>query len=393
MKRPTKRNPLNHQRPRRASAGLRSVVTLVALLSAATSVRSQTTGIPVDGMVRPLDAYGNVRGIRPDRRALDVYQNEVQRDVLTGYLNVNRRPDQFGRGSPFALPGDLLATALDRYTGAVFLRSLRPRTSSFGGSDRERREAFEQYGGFGDRRANRESDDPSGLLTRRRELILATGLNAPIERAMSRGGAHSLMRWSVGRTPFLEAQQSGLDSLEHQPTDAPVALDDRLASRADLFYAKARQEGWASFRDADYRRAGRYFETASLLDPEDGESRIGEIFSHLSMDGVHTAFTLLQEFDRKEPNLFLYDMNVADQYAEAGTPLRLRLSAQSVAESSGHSIETTALFTFVLWYLDRRDDALRSARSLATRAPDRTFAAWPEKMTAAITARSMRIRD
>jgi hypothetical protein len=43
----------------------------------------------------------------------------------------------------------------------------------------------------------------------------------------------------------------------------------------------------------------------------------------------------------------------------------------------------SAMYIFVLWYLDERDDALRAAESLAKQAPAKAYASWPEKMRAA----------
>ncbi|MDO8632661.1 MAG: hypothetical protein Q7R41_19435, partial [Phycisphaerales bacterium] len=204
---------------------------MTAILFAPTTGWGQTGIDPLEGMLRPVDVYGNAQAFRPERRALDLYQNEVQRQALSGYLNSTRRIGQRGYGAPFALPGDLLSAAVNGYTGAVFLRNAGRRPPAMNGvSDRERRLAYGSYGGFGERRSYYAAGDPTGLFARRRELITATGMNAPVERAMGRSGALPGLGWSVSRTPFLATEGPQLDS-EQTGEKAPKAtLDERLST-------------------------------------------------------------------------------------------------------------------------------------------------------------------
>lgn len=360
---------------------------LAAFLSFPAAGRGQTGIDPVDGVLRPVDIYGNAQAFRPERRALDLYQNDVQRQALSGYLNLNRRTGQRGYGSPFALPGDLLSATVNGFTGAVFLRNAGRRPPAINGiSDRERRLAYGSYGGFGERRSYYAAGDPTGLFARRRDLITATGLNAPVERAMGRSGALPGLRWSVSRTPFL-ANEGPQHHSEQVGEEAPKAtLDERLSTEVNVLHARTQAEAWAFFRDGDYRRAMRSFETAAMLDPQDYESRIGEIFCHLTIGAVRTAFALLLELERRDANPFRHALNVADRYGGIAAAQQVRLTAQGIAESAEQSAEANALHIFVLWYMDRRDDALRAARTLAGRAPGRSYAAWPDKMRAVTAA-------
>ena len=361
-----------------------AVAILAACLSAPVTGRGQTGIDPLDGVLRPADVYGNAQAYRPERRALDLYQNEVQRQALSGYLNFNRRTGQRGYGAPFALPGDLLAATVNGFTGAVFLQNAGRRPPTINGvSDRERRLAFGSYGGFGERRSYYAAGDPTGLFARRRELITATGLNAPVERAMGRSGALRGLAWSVSRTPFLAPEVSQHDAEQAGDNAPQTTLDERLSTEVNVLHARTQAEGWAFFRDGNYRRAMRSFETAAMLDPQDFESRIGEIFCHVTIGAVRTAFVLFVELDRRDPNVFQHAFPVADRYGGVVTAQQVRLTAQGIAESAERSAEANALHIFVLWYMDRRDDALRAARTLAGRASGRLYAAWPDKMRAA----------
>lgn len=368
-----------------------SRVSAAALLAACLSVpatgRGQTGIDPLDGVLRPVDVYGNAQAFRPERRALDLYQNDVQRQALGGYLDFDRRTEQRGYGAPFALPGDLLSATVNSFTGAVFLRNAGRRPPAINGmSERQRRLAYGSYGGFGERMSYYAADDPTGIFARRRELITATGLNAPVERAMGRSGALPGLRWSVSRTPFLATEEPQPDSEQAGDAAPQVTLDERLSTEMKVLHSRTRAEGWAFFRDGDYRRAMRSFETAAMLNPQDYESRIGEIFCHITIGTVRTAFTLLMELERRDANPFRHALNVADRYGGVVGAQQVRLTAQGIAESAEQSAEANALHIFVLWYMDRRDDALRAARTLAGRAPGRLYAAWPDRMRAATAA-------
>ena len=379
-----RRNRPDHFRSLSTAARTVGFMGLLIALGDSAVAQAQTGIDPLNGMLSPMDAYGNVQAFRPERRALDIYQNEYQRQALTSYLNVNRQFGQRGSGLPFALPGDLLSATVNSYTGAMFLQNSARRIPSMAGvSEQERRQAFTRYGGFRDRRNYDRKGDPSGLFARRRQLIMATGLNAPIERAMGRSGGLPGLWYSVSRTPFLELDAAASQAEINEDTDTKVTLDERLSTRADVLHAQSRSEAWSYFQDGDFRRAMRLFETAAMMEPEDYESRIGEFFCHVAIGSVRTAFVLLIELDRRDPNLYAHPLNVLDRFGNVIAAQRVRLSAQDVAESADQPAEANALHIFVLWYMDRRDDALRAARSLAVKAPGRIWGAWPEKMRAA----------
>lgn len=345
---------------------------IVGLLAYTSVLLAQVPDID-ETALSPVDAYGNVQPQLREWRSLGgIYQNEIQRDALLNYRTFGRGPDDRRGYLPFSLPGDAWSVALRAASGT----GADPSVQSVLTPAKQR--AFERYGGFGRRR---QSDDKFGLLTRRYGLIAGSSLNAPVYRAISKGGGLVDVRSSLARTPFLHAEDG--EVAEEAPT-----LDD-LLDRGDVA-ARQRSEGeaWALFREGQYRRAMRAFESAITLAPSDFESRIGELFCYLSVGATRTALALLGELVRRDINPFQHDLRMAERYGNLGDVNLLRIQGRRWADAADQSAETNAIYIFVLWYLDEREDALRAAESLAKRAPAKAYALWPQKMRAARAADS-----
>jgi hypothetical protein len=120
-----------------------------------------------------------------------------------------------------------------------------------------------------------------------------------------------------------------------------------------------------------------------MLEPADSESRVGEVFCHLSLGAMRTATAVLGELLRRDPNPFAYDLNVANRYgADArGAPLEIQVRLQTEAAIGGRS--AGAFYPFVLWYLGQRDEAIRAAELFSRNEPDSIQADWPALMRAA----------
>ena len=322
--------------------------------------------------VSAIDAYGNVQPTLREWRSINVYQNEAQRDALRGYQTFEQLLGKRGGYVPFALPGDVWSVARRAASGTSEAPSVKSALSP------AKQRAFERYGGFGKRQ---HAADRSAVFMRRYGLIAANSLNAPVYRAISKGGGLVDVRASVARTPFLYS-----DVAEAEP-EAPTL--DALLDRGD---AGAQQrvagEAWALFREGKYRRAMRAFESAVTLQPSDAESRIGEVFCYLSVGAGRTALALLGELIRRDVSLFQHDLRLADRYGSVGDVNQLRIQARLSADSAEQSADANALYVFVLWYVGEREDALRAADSLAKRAPAKAYATWPDKMRAARAAES-----
>jgi len=337
-------------------------------------------------MEAPVDVYGNAQAIHPERRSLEIYQNDIQRNMLGGYQTFGRRIGQRGY-EPFALPADqFMRTMKGRVgRGMTLPGGWRQRPSAFGLQETERKSAFSSYGGFGQRRSPYAPGDPEGALARKRSLIAATSSTAPIERSrLSQGGLGSL-RFPIAQTPF-QAPPAAVDG-QSPPDGVPKPDSDSLSrfltSGSEVLHKKAQTEGWKQFEAGDYRAAVRTFESAAMLDENDMESQIGEIFSYVAIGSLQAGSASLKALLRRDLNPFAHDISMNKRFGDAYVAQQVRLSAMGIAESSEQSAERKALAVFVLWYMDGHDDALRAARLLAAQDSNKNFAQWPELMQAA----------
>ena len=345
---------------------------MFALLTSCPVLLAQVPDIK-EAALSPVDAYGNVQPTLREWRSLGgVYQNETQRDVLQNYRTFGRGPDDRRGYMPFTLPGDAWTVALRAASGT----SADPNVSSALTPAKKR--AFERYGGFGRRR---QGDDKYGVLTRRYSLIAGSSLNAPVYRAISKGGGLVDVRSTLTRTPFLNADVGEVEA-------EASTLDDLLVRGDAAARQRAKGEAWALFREGQYRRAMRAFESAITLEPLDFESRIGEVFCYLSVGATRTALALLGELVRRDINPFQHDLRMAERYGNVADVNQLRIQGRRWADVADQTAEANAMYIFVLWYLDEREDALRAAESLAKRAPAKAYASWPEKMRAARSTES-----
>ncbi len=353
-------------------------------LTAFGSLAFGQTGVdPLNGMVAPVDFYGNAQTLHPERRPLDIFQNDVQKKILGGYQTLNRPLNQRGFGAAFALPSDqFMKTMAGRQRpGFALPGTWQQRPGAFGLQYRERKAAFSSYGGFGQRRSPYAPGDAEGLFARKRSLIAATGSTAPIERSkLNRGGLGSI-RFPIAQTPFQAAQPSGPEAAD--PTDGSNnkqiqnSLTRFLTSESQVLHDRAQSEGWKQFEAGDYRAAIRTFESAAMLDENDAVARIATVFSYVTIGSFRAAYFSLNELRRRDENLFAHDVSMQGKFGIGTMAQQVRLTAQGMAEASEQSVEMKALAIFVLWYMDGKDDALRAARSLAGKDANRTFADWP----------------
>ncbi len=324
-----------------------------------------------------IDTYRNVRPTYSARRSVGVFQNEQQRKALRGFQNRGRHVDQRGGFNAFALPGD----RLPRIGAGTARGMLRPVPS--GPLSKAQRSAFAKYGGFGRRSGRAKPGDIVVALTRRQTLIAATSLNAPVHRAFLHGTG-SAMRSAVERTPFLPSETP-------EGTAPPSSLDQWLRSGVDVAHKRVRERAWGWFREGRYQRAARAFETAVSLEPLDAESRIGELFCHLSLRARRTALVVFRELTIRDDNVFLHELtearvrNLTGVFGEAQALRRVRATAKLRSGPSEQNPDVRALHTLALWYLGKYYEAAQAATALARSFPDAAYADWPAKMEAART--------
>ncbi len=300
-----------------------------------------------------------------DRRPVGTFQNPWQQTLSRGYQDFGRRQNQRGVVRPVTLPGDRLRAIRRPPQAAVPGASLR-----FGLSEA----SIRKYGGFR-RTAAQQAHDMPAVFTRREALLAATSFNAPVYRAFSTvGGPPS--KSALEATPFLQRNDP--------PTTGPEPTVERhLRSGVDAAQKRLRQEAWEWFRIGKYHRAARSFETAALLDDDDIESRIGEMFSHLSLDASRTAQVVLYILTRRTENPFLPNLNPLDAYGDPLEAQRVRARIALLATPGTQSPKLRALQAVALWYVGAKEEAHAVAARLARDTGEDVYADWPALMRAA----------
>ncbi len=322
------------------------------------------------GSVGSQDAYGNAQFGLPERRPLGLFQSETEQAQRGTFMSRNRRANRRGGDALFALPGELLGLSTlsllsDAISSSVLLDvSYRQRL------------AFRQYGGFRARAAGTEPDGIATAFGRRRALIEATSLNAPLYRAMARNGSMMGLRSSLARVPFVQRDPGA------EVPEPVTTLYQRLDRRATRSHDATRDEAWLLFSEGNFRQAASAFESALTLDHDDSESRIGEIFCYASTGSIRTAASLMATLNARDDNPFGHDLNIIERYEIPAVAQQLSARAGAWVESieMADNAGLTAMYILILWYIDRRDDALRGATTLARAAEGRPYADWPVKM-------------
>ncbi len=321
------------------------------------------------------DVYGNARPVYLDYRSVGSYRSERERLAFRGFQTLGRRMDRRGGYKQYALPGDVFTRPRGRVPTQRSSLLLVDMWSA------EQRQTFKRYGGFGPRRVNPQAPGIASALERRRALIAATSLNAPVHRAGLTANA------TVGFRPMssrvLLPPTGVVESEAAEPTST---LEQRLRSGADLAHQRVRTSAWDWFRKGEFRRAARGFETAASLEPSDAESRIGELFSHVSIGAMRTALAVLRELNRHDEDPFVHNLNLTDAYGDPAKPQRLRLGLPFRAMGLSANPDARALYVLVLWYLGERDEAIIGATKLAGELSFGSYADWLEKMRAARAA-------
>lgn len=312
-----------------------------------------------------VDGYGNARPIYQDRRSAGVFQNDLQRRVLRSYQEGGRRQNRRGGFQPFILPND-------RYFRNRAQRASGYRAPvQFGRMTQWQQRAFDRFGGATTSESGGGTSSISSLVDRQSALLAATTGTGPLHRALRDGEAAA---------PRLKALQGEL-TLSHRPragsTEPERKLEEWLRAGADSAYERLNADAWQSFRDGHYRRAARAFETLVVMHPDDLASRIGEIFSYVSLGMNKTAGASLTLLLRHDSSPWLAEIDLSDAYGDARELQRIRASVRVMA--AGAAVPDPSAI-IMLWYLGETDEALRLAESLARQRQEAPYADWPVEM-------------
>jgi hypothetical protein len=212
------------------------------------------------------------------------------------------------------------------------------------------------------------------LIERRYALISATGLNSPVYRAMLQPAL------DLGVKPREPA-----GDLTFSPEGAMPGLtfDQRLERGVRLAHERMRAEAWQWFSEDEFRRAARRFESAARLEPEDLESRIGELFCYLSLEAVRTAIAVQRSLQTRNVNPFGAKLNMSERYSDPERARELGVESGLWGQRTGRSADLLALHVLVQWYIGQHDEAVATAASYARDFTNTGYADWPEMARAA----------
>ncbi|MFH1575110.1 MAG: hypothetical protein ABIG68_14100 [Acidobacteriota bacterium] len=209
---------------------------------------------------------------------------------------------------------------------------------------------------------------------------------APVERARVARGLPAAMTTPLS-TGDSVLTPPGQFAFGDSPTMEP--LEDRLRSNVTRLLERTHVDGWAAFREGQYRRAARSFETGVALDSGDAESRVGAVLSYLSLGAMRTAVVTLRQWSARGENPFLSELDLATAFSGSMAARELVLQCQLFAQASQDSSGAAALHPFVLWYVGRQDEALLAAEELADSNRQTVYARWPEWMRNPVKTREL----
>ncbi|MGD2108976.1 MAG: hypothetical protein PVI86_06245 [Phycisphaerae bacterium] len=241
---------------------------------------------------------------------------------------------------------------------------------------RWRQSAMARFGGFDRRYETPQAIGFGALIERRYALMAATAGNAPVYRTMLKPTA------GLGVIPARESE--GTVAPPAFSTTSGLTIDQRLRKTTALEHERSRSEAWAWFKEGAYRRSARAFEAAGRLEPLDVESRIGELFSHLSLGAVGVAVVLERSLAADNVNPFNLDLDLTSKYADPGDARQLGVESQLWREGGAErGADLIALHALVLWYIGEKDGARATASSAAREFAETDYEDWVTLMDAA----------
>lgn len=351
-----------------------SLLVVSSLINAPIAAQIQTS--KDDSASRFFDEYGNARTSRKQRRSR-VGTELTTPTSVGGGLGLRPRgvlPKGADISDPFAYvsrPGAKPVSRLD-----LLLASPRPVPIW-------RQQVFRSYGGFATRQGIKPGTEGASAMARRYALIGAESINAPIIRANWQSGFTSRVRLELEKTAFDANEDSPVDELvleDAAPEATTVAtLEERLREDVLATASRLRTEAWDAFKEGNYRRAARTFDSASSAEKND-EARVGELFSHYALGAMSTASAVLFDLNRDSSNPFAIDVVMPEKFRRVDDVTRAKIQARLDAASAQSSADTAALAIFVLWFLKDREEAASAASRLAKHSDASAYATWPAKM-------------
>jgi len=361
-------------------AVLVAVGVLIGSLCGAAPASGQSTTVRGRSGIDPLPLgrySGMARALFPlqrSRSSIDPRREFYQQQTV----RMRRSPD---RSALLDGPFGGLEARLSRFQRGRLLYPQGEFDALLGPISAERIEAFRRYGGFRHRALQQtKPGDVNEALTRRRSLVEATSLYAPIQRANRENASVAGLRSSLDRValPRVDVPLHPLVGQE------PPTLVEELSRNVDALHARKVREAWRSFREGNYRRAAHSFSSAVDLSEGDEESQVGALFCYVSLGSPRTAIALLARIARHEETPFLQGVDIAARYGRRIEVDRLRLQARLQASAGRDNPALAALSTLIFWYLGETEEARSTVSALSNVGVGTIFADWPAKLDAAM---------
>lgn len=339
----------------------------VCLLPAPASGQAQISYSPA----AQVDQYGNARPVYQRMPLAIPTQRPVARQAFRTYRWDAPSVNQRGAMGTLTLPTGLFARSIRQPPPTTGYRgpTERPRLTQW------RRSALARFGGFEPRAGRSTALSFGSLMERRYALVAATGLNAPVYRAM--------LKPTAGLGVMLERTSPGGFDLAPKVGRSGLTFQQRLHWGVALAHERTRSEAWQWFREGEFRRAARGFESAVRLEPADVESRIGELFCHLSLGAVNTALAVQRSLSSRNVNPFVAELNLSDRYSEPDRARELGVESRLLEQGADRNADLLALHVLVLWYIGEQDEALATTASSSRDFADTGYTNWLEMMRAA----------
>ena len=340
---------------------------VLCLFPATTSGQGQISYSPA----AQIDAYGNARPVYQRIPLAVPAQQPAPQERYQAYRWDAPSVNQRGAMGTLALPTGLFARTIPQrplrtgYRGSMVRRQL----------TQWRRGALARYGGFDPRPGGAAVLNFESMVERRYALMAATALNAPVYRSMLKPTA------GLGVLP----RRAAPGDLDLAPNVVPsgMTFDERLRQGVVLAHQRAQSEAWQWFREDEFHRAARGFESAARLEALDVESRIGELFCHLSLGAVRTAIAVQRSLNAHNLNPFLVKLNLSDMYSDPDRARELGVESGLWGQGADRNADLLALHLLVLWYIGEHDEAIVTATSFARDFGNTAYAEWPQMMRAA----------
>jgi hypothetical protein len=160
-------------------------------------------------------------------------------------------------------------------------------------------------------------------------------------------------------------------------------LGDQLAAE----HRRAVAEAWTWFREGNYGKALRGFETAEVTGRDDPEPAVGVIWAAMANDSQALAHVVFMRLMRRETSVFGLPLDVRKKHADPEFVATIVTQMGRAARQNPDNVEMAALSVFLCWFAGQQEEALRLADQIRDEHRTSTFASLATQMRAARAAK------